>query len=166
MPITQLFINSIISPKKIAAFRLLPIGKVMVYVFIFIAIFTTISFMNFISDFESEQSTMSGLLEYVDDMKWILLPLAFIIQFIVSTLMVFTHISLMALVGMGLIKILNRRGEYRHIWRSTTFAYTLPTLITLILLAMSVSDLIVILFINLLSLIYLIMSIRYYPKIK
>ena len=166
MPITQLFINSIISPKKIAAFRLLPIGKVMVYVFIFIAIFTTISFMNFISDFESEQSTMSGLLEYVNDMKWILLPLAFIIQFIVSTLMVFTHISLMALVGMGLIKVLNRRGEYRHIWRSTTFAYTLPTLITLILLAMSVSDLIVILFINLLSLIYLIMSIRYYPKIK
>lgn len=166
MPITQLFINSIISPKKIAAFRLLPIGKVMIYVFIFIAIFTFISFMNFISDFEIEQSTMSGLLEYVDDMKWILLPLAFIIQFVMSTLMVFTHISLMALVGMGLVKGLKRRGEYRHVWRSTTFAYTLPTLVMFLLLAMLVPELIAILLINFLSLIYLILSIRYYPKIK
>lgn len=166
MPITQLFISSILSPKKIAAFRLLAIGKVMVYVFIFVAIFTIISFMSFVSDFESEQSTISGLLEYVNDMKWILLPLAFIIQFVMSTLIVFTHISLMALVGMGLIKALKRRGEYRHVWRSTAFAYTFPTLVTFLLLAMSVPDLIAMILINVLCLLYLTLSIRYYPKIK
>lgn len=166
MPITQLFINSIISPKKIAAFRLLPIGKVMIYVFIFITIFTLTSFVNFISDFESEQSAISGLLDYVNDMQWILLPFAFIIQFVMSTLLVFTHISLMAMVGMGLMKVFKRRGEYRHVWRSTTFAYTLPTLLTFLLLAMSVPDLMAILFINFLCLIYLILTIRYYPKMK
>jgi len=166
VPITQLFINSIISPKKIAAFRLLPIGKVMIYVFIFIAIFTMISFMNFISDFENEQSTMSGLLEYVNDMQWILLPFAFIIQFVMSTLLVFTHISLMAMVGMGLLNVFKRRAEYRHVWRSTAFAYTLPTLLTFLLLAMSIPDLTTILFINFLCLIYLIVTIRYYPKMK
>ena len=166
MPITQLFISSIISPKKIAAFRLLPIGKIMVYVFIFIAILTIISFLNFISDFESERSTMLGLLDYVNDMQWILLPLAFIIQFVMSTLMVFTYISLMLLVGMGLIKVFKRRGEYRHVWRTTAFAYTLPTLLTFVLLALSVTDLIALLITNFLCLLYLILSIRYYPKIK
>lgn len=166
MPITQLFISSIISPQKIAAFRLLPIGKIMVYVFIFIAIFTIISFMNFISDFESERSTMLGLLDYVNDMQWILLPLAFIIQFVMSTLMVFTYISLMSLVGMVLIKVFKRRGEYRHVWRTTAFAYTFPTLLTFVLLALSVTDLIALLITNFLCLLYLILSIRYYPKIK
>ncbi len=166
MPITQLFINSIVSPKKIAAFRLLPIGKVMIYVFTFIVLFTLISFIDFLSGFESEQSTISGLLEYVNEMRWILLPLAFIIQFIMSTLMVFTHISLMAMLGMVLIKVLKRRGEYRHVWRTTAFAYTLPTLLILLFMSMSVPDLIAILFINFLCLFYLFLSIRYYPRAK
>ena len=49
MKFHQLFNAAIYEPKKLAAFRLLPIGKVFKYVFIFISLFTLISFIRFIA---------------------------------------------------------------------------------------------------------------------
>lgn len=164
MRIRELFLHSLKSPKKIAAFRLLPIGKVMTYVFIFIAILTIISFVNFMSGFNTAQSTTSGLLEYMNELQWILLPFAFIIQFVMSTLLIFTRISLMALIGLWVLKALKRRGDYRHVWRTTAFAYTVPTLLSILLMYLSFPNLYITVSTNILSFIYLFFALRYYPK--
>jgi len=164
MRIKELFLHSLKSPKKLAAFRLLPIGKVMTYVFIFIAILTIISFVNFMSGFDTAQSTTSGLLEYMNELQWILLPFAFIIQFVMSTLLIFTRISLMALIGLWVLKALKRRGDYRHVWRTTAFAYTVPTLLSILLMYLSIPNLYITVSTNILSFIYLFLALRYYPK--
>jgi hypothetical protein len=44
MSVSQLLLASIFNPKKIAAFRLLPIGKVIQYVFFFVIILSLLSF--------------------------------------------------------------------------------------------------------------------------
>lgn len=164
MTITQLFVYSLKSPRKIAAFRLIPIGKVMTFVFIFIFILTILSFINFTIGFDSEQSGIKGLFEYVDEMQWILLPFAFIIQFIMSTLLIFIRISLMALIGMIVLKSLNRRGDYRHVWRTTAFAYTVPTILSILFMFVSIPNFIVTTSTSLICFVYLFLALRYYPK--
>ncbi len=49
MKFHQLVKAAIHEPKKLAAFRLLPIGKVFRYVFIFVALFTLLSFIRYIA---------------------------------------------------------------------------------------------------------------------
>ena len=49
MKFHQLVKASIHEPKKLAAFRLLKIGKVFRYVFLFVILFTVISFIRFIA---------------------------------------------------------------------------------------------------------------------
>jgi hypothetical protein len=164
MTITQLFVYSLKSPKKIAAFRLIPIGKVMTFVFIFIFILTILSFINFTTGFNNEQSVNQGLFEYVNDMKWILLPFAFIIQFIMSTLLIFIRISLMAFIGMVVLKSLKRRGDYRHVWRTTAFAYTVPTILSILLMFLPISDIIITVSTSLICFVYLFLALRYYPQ--
>ncbi len=46
---SQLFIDSLINPKKLAAYRILSIGKVIQYVFILITLVTAFSFGQFIN---------------------------------------------------------------------------------------------------------------------
>ncbi|MFX3674393.1 MAG: DUF1189 family protein [Paenisporosarcina sp.] len=163
MQFTQLFLHSFNNPQKIAAFRILPIGRVMIYVFSFITLLTVISFVNFLSGYDSA-TNITGLLEYVNEMRWILLPFAFIIQFIMSTLLIFTRISLMAFIGIWLLKLLKRRGDYRHVWRTTAFAYTVPTLLSILFMYLSLPNLSITIFTNIICLIYLFCALRYYPK--
>ena len=70
MNLFQLFKASLHSPKKIATFRLIPIGKVMQYIFIYIFLLTTIAFVQFINGISIQQSNMEGLLEYFQDIQW------------------------------------------------------------------------------------------------
>jgi len=162
--LTQIFRASINNPKKIAAFRLLPIGKVIQYVFIFVTILSILSFVHFSTGFKQDSSSITGLLEYIDDMQWILYPFAFIIQFIMSTLLLFVRISLMTFVGMLILKLYKRRGDYRHVWRTTAIAYTVPTLISIILLYVGFSDGWITSITTIGCLIYLILALKYYPK--
>ena len=164
MSLFQLFKASFATPKKLAAFRLLPIGKVMQYVFIFVAVLSILSFIDFARGFEQETTGISGLLEYVNDMQWILYPFALAIQFIMSTLLVFVRISIMAFVGLFLLKLLKRRGEYRHVWRTTAVSYTVPTLLSIILLLLNVKDSHITLATTAICLIYLLAALKYYPK--
>ena len=164
MSLMQIFLASINHPKKIAAFRLLPIGKVLQYVFIFVAILSLQSFVHFSTGFKQDSATTTGLLEYIDNMQWILYPFAFIIQFIMSTLLLFVRISLMAFVGLLILKLYKRRGDYRHVWRSTAIAYTVPTLISIILLYVGFSEGWITSITTIGCLIYLIFVLKYYPK--
>ncbi|MCZ8536039.1 DUF1189 domain-containing protein [Paenisporosarcina quisquiliarum] len=164
LSLVQLFLASINSPKKIAAFRLLPIGKVLIYVFIFVTILSILSFIQFTTGLKDDSSSIVGLLDYVEDMEWILYPFAFIIQFIMSTLLIFIRISILAYVGMLILKGWKRRGDYRHVWRTTAFAYTVPTLISIALLFSGLSDGWITLITTMVCVIYLSLALKYYPK--
>ena len=47
---SQLFLDSLIHPKKLAAYRILSIGKVIQYTFLLVFILTTFSFGQFVND--------------------------------------------------------------------------------------------------------------------
>jgi len=164
MSIMQIFLASINNPKKIAAFRVLPIGKVLRYVFIYVAVLTILSIIHFSTGFKQDSSNMAGLLEYVEDMQWILYPFAFLIQFIMSTLLIFIRISIVALIGMIILKLTKRRGEYRHVWRTTAFAYTVPTILSILFLYAGFADSVITLVSTFICLVYLTIALRYYPK--
>jgi hypothetical protein len=162
----KLFIASLYEPKKMATFRLLSIGKVIQYVFIFIALITIFSFLQFILGIKDQSSSIKGLIEYIEGMEMILYPFAFIIQLIMSTLFVFSRISILALVGFYLLKMMKRRGDYRHVWRTTAFAYTVPTIVSFIMLLVGFGDTIIFVMTHSLSFIYLIVALNYYPSQK
>jgi hypothetical protein len=164
MTLTQIFLASFTSPKKLAAFRLMPIGKVIQYVFIFVTLLTIMSFVNFTIGFNQDFSGINGLLEYMDEMEWILYPFAFVIQFIMSTILIFARICIMAFAGMIILKFYRRRGDYRHVWRTTAFAYTVPTLLSILFLYMGLSDGWITLITTLSCFVYLVLSLKYYPK--
>jgi hypothetical protein len=164
LSLTQLFIASITNPKKIAAFRLLPIGKVLQYVFFFVSILSLLSFVHFITGFKNDSSSIEGLLDYVENMEWILYPFAFVVQFIMTTLLLFVRISLMAFVGMFILKILKRRGEYRHVWRTTAFAYTTPTVLSIFFLYSGLTDGWIFMVTTLICVVYLALALKYYPQ--
>ncbi|HLG28040.1 MAG TPA: DUF1189 family protein [Paenisporosarcina sp.] len=164
LSLTQLFIASISIPKKIAAFRLLPIGKVLQYVFFFVVILSLLSFVHFITGFKNDSSSIEGLLDYVENMEWILYPFAFIVQFIMTTLLLFVRISLMAFAGMFILKLLKRRGEYRHVWRTTAFAYTTPTVLSILFLYLGLSDGWIFIVTTLICVVYLALALKYYPQ--
>lgn len=69
-----------------------------------------------------------------EDLKGIgplLYPAAFVLQFLISTFYFYIKASVFALAGMGIIRIRKRRGEYRHLWRTSAIAMTVPTLLLL-----------------------------------
>ena len=66
------------------------------------------------------------------NIQWLLYPFAFIFLFVMTSLLIFAQISLYALVGLFIIKGMQRRGEYRQIWRTTAFAITWATLLSIL----------------------------------
>ncbi len=75
---------------------------------------------------------IDGLTDYMADIQWILYPFAFVFLFVINSLLIFAQISLYALVGLFFIKAMQRRGEYRQIWRTAAFAITWATLLSII----------------------------------
>ncbi|ALC84958.1 4-hydroxy-3-methylbut-2-en-1-yl diphosphate synthase [Bacillus sp. FJAT-22090] len=163
MNLLQLFKASLHSPKKIAAFRLIPIGKVMQYIFIYILLITSISFVQFINGISIQQANMEGLLEYFQEIQWLLYPFSFIFLFVLNTLLIFVRISIFAYVGVIILSLLKRKGEYRHLWRSTLFASTIPMLISVVVAFFNISTGYIQFFIYFVTLVYLFLACKYYP---
>ncbi|WP_255508031.1 DUF1189 family protein [Lysinibacillus sp. BW-2-10] len=129
---SQLFIDSLFHPKKLAGYRLLSIGKTIQYVFLLIAIITLYSFIQFLTGVSTTSLNIEGLSEYIQDIQWILYPFALLLLTVTTTFLLFIRISIYALVGIFLLKILSRRGEYRHMWRTAALAITWSTLLTIV----------------------------------
>ncbi|KQL34227.1 DUF1189 family protein [Psychrobacillus sp. FJAT-21963] len=163
MNLLQLFKASLHSPKKIAAFRLIPIGKVMQYIFIYILIITSISFVQFMNGISVQQANMEGLLEYFQEIQWLLYPFSFIFLFVLNTLLIFVRISIFAYVGVIILSLLKRKGEYRHLWRSTLFASTIPMLISVVVAFFNISTGYIQFCIYFVTLVYLFLACKYYP---
>lgn len=127
----QLFFASLYEPKKLAAFRLLPIGKVIQYIFILIFFYTAVSFLHFFIGDSSIFDATPELVEIGETIGPLLYPIAFILQLVIITFYIFIRISLFALIGVGLLKLMKRRGEFRFMWRTASIAATLPILLTM-----------------------------------
>ncbi|MFF2754303.1 DUF1189 family protein [Psychrobacillus sp. NPDC058041] len=163
MNLFQLFKASLHSPKKIAAFRLVPIGKTMQYVFTYVLIITIISFVQFINGLSIQQANMEDIIEYFKDIKWLIYPSAFVLLFVLNTLFIFIRISIFAYIGVILLSILKHKGEYRHMWRSALFASTLPMLISIVFSIIHWTNGYIELAIYMITLVYLFLTCKYYP---
>lgn len=163
MSLFQLFKSSLISPKKMAAFRLIPIGKVMQYIFIYICIMSIISFVYFINGISDQQQSMEGLLEYFSQIQWLLYPFSFLFLFVLNTLFIFVRISIFAYIGSIILLIRKKKGEFRHIWRTALFASTIPMLLSIIFSILDVSNNYIQLVNYIVSLLILVLATKYYP---
>ena len=163
MSLFQIFKASLHSPKKIAAFRLIPIGKVMQYIFIYIFLISIISFVFFIKGISYQQTNTEELIEYFSEIKWLLYPFAFIFLFVLNSLFIFVRISILAFIGSLILQLRKRKGEYRHIWRTTLFASTVPMLLSIFFAILQLSSNYIQLIIYLTTFVYLTMSTKYYP---
>lgn len=161
---SQLFIDSLIHPKKLAAYRLLPIGKVIQYTFLLITIVTVFSFGRFSADMSINTIDISGITEYIEQIKWLLFPVTFIMLFVMTTMLIFGQIALYALAGLFILKIMKRRGEYRHIWRTSTFAITWAIILSMLAEYLPNVATIISILSLLLTLTLLIVAFTKYPK--
>lgn len=132
MKFHQLFKAALHEPKKLAAFRLLPLGKVVRYIFVFILITAILSFVKFALSADTVIGSTDIPVEELEDIGPLLYPAAFVMQFFIATLYFYVKASIFALAGLGFIKIRKKRGEYRHLWRTSAISLTVPTLILLL----------------------------------
>jgi len=162
----QLFIAAIYEPKKLAAFRLLSIGKVIQYVFVFITIFTIVSFTRFTLGDANFFDASPELMEYSRTIGWLIYPIALLLQFVIATFYIFVRISLFGLAGLLLVKLFKRKGEYRHIWRTSAISISIPLILTLIMdfnpslqsTGLAISSVV--------HLLYMTAAVKYYPKVR
>lgn len=161
--IFQMLKASFMEPKKQAAVRILSIGKIMQYVFLFILLLTAVAFAEFLSGLDQVSGDLDGLLLYIEEIEELLYPLAFILLFVTTTIYHFIKISLFAWIGMGILKAMKRRGEYRHLWRTTALSVTFPTLLSIAVGFFTENEWLPLL-LSLLTVVYLFLAIKYYPK--
>lgn len=160
----QLFKDSLFHPKKLAAYRLLPIGKIIQYVLLLVTFVSIISFIQFLTGVGLETNQIEGLREFVNEIKWLIYPFAFILLFLINSFSLFVQISVYAFAGIGALKVLKKRGEYRHLWRTTAIAITLSTIITSLLVFFPVNARVSSTIGMIITAIYLILACTKYPN--
>ena len=164
MKIHQLFLSAFHEPKKLAAFRLLPIGRVISYAFLFILLMTLISFIRFTTGDADLFESSSELAEYSETIGGLIYPVAFIFQFVISTFYVFVRISIFAAIGLWFGKMMKRRVEYRFVWRTAAIAITVPLLLTIAVDFFPLWETFGTIITSLIHIGYLAMALKYYPK--
>lgn len=163
---TQLFLDSLINPKKLASYRILSIGKVIQYVFILITIITLFSFIQFLMGVSETSYNFEGLTEYMQSIQWLLYPFALILIVLMTTILVIVRISIYAVIGLLFIKVSKRKGEYRHLWRTAAFAITWSILLTILFSIIPISNTIATLIGITITLLILLIATTNYPKLQ
>ena len=164
MKFHQLFIASLYEPKKLAAFRLLPIGKVFKYVFMFIFLFTIISFGRFYLNDELIVEQNPDLIEHGKKIGLLIYPMALLLQLVISTFYVFIRITISAYIGSLFLNLRKKRSNYLQIWRTSAFAMTVPMLLTIgfdFFPKLAANGF---LLTSIIHLLYILVAIKYYPK--
>lgn len=164
MKFHQLFIAAIHEPKKLAAFRLLKIGKVFQYVFLFVTLFTGISFIRYIAGDASLFDASPELVAHGEIVGWIIYPIAFLLQLVISTFYIFLRISIFGYVGVVLLRLMKRRGEYRFMWNTAAIAITVPVLLTIVLDFFPATGDYSMIATSVIHTLYIAAAAKYYPK--
>lgn len=161
-----LFLHSLFQPKKLAAYRILSIGKVIQYTFLLVLIMTAFSFGQFMQNGTSALSNLDELGQYAEGKDGLINVLALVFLFVMNTTILYAKISLYAFVIYLFAKSFNRKAEYRHLWRTTTFAITWEVLLTILLPIMIPKDLIITLLCIVVTMTILFIALSKYPKLK
>ena len=164
MKFHQLFLASLHEPKKLAAFRLLPIGRVIKYAFFFVLLMTLISFSRFLFGDTELFVASPELAEYSETMGGLLYPTALTFQFVIATFYVFVRISLFAAIGLLIGKVIKRRVEYRFLWRTAAISITVPLLVTIAVDFMPSMETFSIWVTSIIHITYISLALKYYPK--
>ncbi|WP_165767456.1 DUF1189 family protein [Tetzosporium hominis] len=165
MSLVTLFKSSLLSAKKLAAFRLVPMGKTMQYIFLFILLFSLLAFSQFVLGIGETTKQFDGLVDYFNEISWLLYPFAFVLLFVVQTLLIFARISILSGIALLVAPLLKRRAEYRFLWRTTLFANTWSFLLLLAAYPFLPENLYVQWFSYALTLGFVFAALKYYPKL-
>lgn len=87
---------------------------------------------------EGFQITESDLLEFIemiDGVKGIMIPIISIIIFLIASAINFIEVSILALFGLALKNLTDRKLNYGQLWRMSAYSETLPTLFFTIMAA-------------------------------
>ncbi|KXH87431.1 DUF1189 family protein [Sporosarcina sp. HYO08] len=164
MKLHQVFKASLYEPKKLAAFRLLSIGKVFQYTFGFVTLFTLISFIRFTVGDAVLFEASPELMEYSQSIGGLVYPIAFIFQLVISTFYIFVRICLFAYIGVLLLKMMKRRDDYRFIWRTSAISMTVPILLTFFFDFFPLIKPYSLVLTSIVHIAYIAAAARYYPK--
>lgn len=162
----QLLIDSLMHPKKLAAFRILPIGKVIQYVFLLVVLLTCFSLGQFTTSGADNVFSYDEIASYASGLQFLVYPVALLFLFIMNSLVIFAKVSIYAYVAYLLLKPMNRRGEYRHVWRTTAFAITWETLLSILFTIFPISSIFTTLVSIFITLLILILALTKYPALK
>lgn len=141
--------------------------KVIQYTFLLITIVAVFSLGRFVTGMSVDtfdMDSLHGLTDYIENIKWLLYPFTFLMLFIVTTMLIFGQIAIYALAGLFILKITKRRGEYRHLWRTTTFAITWATLLSMLAEYLPAYKVIISVISVFVTIILLIIALTKYPK--
>lgn len=166
MSLFNIFIASLTSIKKMAAFRLMGMGKTMQYIFLFIFIFSFLGFYQFVFSIGEPNGPLDGLVERFNEISWLLYPFAFLLLFIIQTLATFMKISIIAAIALLVAPLMKRKAEYRFLWRTTLFANTWAFIILFISYFLFNDADLIRYSTYLLTTLFVILALRYYPKLR
>lgn len=128
----QLATDSLLHPSRLAAYRILSIGKVIQYVFLLVLLLTCFSLGQFTTNGAMNIFSYEEITDYAANLQFLVYPIAVVFLFIMNALILFTKISIYAYAGHLLAKSMKRRCEYRQIWRTTAFAITWETILSIV----------------------------------
>lgn len=77
------------------------------------------------------------IVDTVDGMKGIIIPVISIFMFLVSSAVSFIEVSILAWIGLLLKNLAGRSINYRHLWRMAAYSVTLPTVFFTIMSALN-----------------------------
>ncbi|MBU8879401.1 DUF1189 domain-containing protein [Bacillus sp. FJAT-29790] len=81
-----------------------------------------------LNDLTLTKEDLSDILVTVDSSLGVIIPLMAAVMYIFSAGLKFIEVSVLALLGLLLKKMLVRNIQYRHTWRIAAYSVTLPTL--------------------------------------
>ena len=125
-----------------AAFRILTVGKVIQYTFLLVAIMTAFSFGQFVQKGISSIQLYEEIQSYAEDLEWLIYIISVVFSFIMNTLLLYAKISAYAYVGLLIGKSMNRKLEYRHIWRTPAFSITWEVLLSILFTSIALNNIV------------------------
>ena len=163
---TQLFLHSLIKPKMLAAYRILPVGKIIQYTFLLVLLMTAFSLGQFVNEGITSINGYEEIEQYVEDLQWLIYIISAILSFTMNTLILYAKISLYALVAFLFSKPFSKRAEYRHLWRTAALAITWEVIITIVFEIFITNNVIPTIVCIMITMTWVFIALSKYPKIK
>ena len=163
---TQLFIHSLMKPKMIAAYRILPVGKIIQYTFLLVLLMTAFSLGQFVNEGITSINNYEEIEQYSENLQWLIYIISAIFSFTMNTLILYAKISLYALVAFLFAKPLHKRAEYRHLWRTAALAITWEVILTIVLKIFIANSIATMTICMVITMTYLFIALNKYPKLK